>query len=86
MACSSICPVSAISMQEDKEGFLFPAVDKEKCINCGLCKSVCPILKSKFHDKPATCFAVMASDEIRMKSSSGGMFTVIAEHILAQGG
>ena len=86
MACSSICPVSAISMQEDKEGFLFPAVDKEKCTNCGLCKSVCPILKSKFHDKPATCFAVMASDEIRMKSSSGGMFTVIAEHILAQGG
>ena len=86
MACSSICPVGAISVQEDKEGFLFPAVDKEKCTNCGLCKSVCPILNSKFHEKPATCFAVMASDEIRMKSSSGGVFTVVAEHILAQGG
>ncbi len=86
MACSSICPVGAISVQEDEEGFLFPAVDKEKCTNCRLCKSVCPILNSKFHEKPATCFAVMASDEIRMKSSSGGVFTVIAEHILAQGG
>ena len=86
MGCYNICPVGAISMQEDEEGFLFPVVDKEICTNCGLCKDCCPILNTTFHDRPGTCYAVMASDEVRMKSSSGGVFTVIAEYILAQGG
>ena len=43
-ACYSKCPQSCIDMVEDKEGFLYPNVDSEKCIQCGLCEKVCPIL------------------------------------------
>ena len=35
-ACSEVCPYNAIIMKPDKEGFLYPSVDKLKCINCGL--------------------------------------------------
>lgn len=41
-ACYSICPVHAISMKEDEEGFLYPIIDEGKCINCKNCKRVCP--------------------------------------------
>lgn len=85
-ACKNICPVGAIQMQEDEEGFLFPVVDENKCTNCGLCKKSCPILNAEFHETPEFCYAVMADDEIRMKSSSGGIFTVISEYILEQDG
>lgn len=85
-ACSNICPVQAISMQEDEEGFLFPLVDETKCTNCGLCKNTCPIFKSQFHKTPELCYAVAANDNIRAKSSSGGIFTVVAEYIIKQNG
>lgn len=41
-ACYAICPVSAIEMKSDEEGFFYPLVDEKKCINCGMCKKVCP--------------------------------------------
>lgn len=40
-ACYAICPVQAISMLPDEEGFLYPVVDAEKCIRCYKCLSVC---------------------------------------------
>ena len=46
-ACMSICPVKAITMKEDEEGFLYPVVDTEKCVNCGLCEKTCPITNKK---------------------------------------
>ena len=42
-ACKAICPKEAISMVENSEGFLYPEIDKEKCISCGLCVKVCPL-------------------------------------------
>lgn len=42
-ACYSICPVSAISMKEDEEGFDYPIIDDNKCVKCYKCVSVCPI-------------------------------------------
>ena len=87
-ACFNICPVKAISMQENKEGFLYPVIDSEKCTNCGLCAKVCPVLnerKSKNLSKPK-CYAVMANDEVRAKSSSGGIFTLLADYVLDKGG
>ena len=86
-ACSSICPINAISMIEDEEGFLQPEIDKNKCTNCGLCEKTCPVLNSKYKNssKP-TCYAVMAEDEIRLGSSSGGVFPVLAYYFLEQGG
>ena len=45
-ACYNVCPVGAITMQEDDEGFLFPTIDANKCINCNLCKNTCPVLNT----------------------------------------
>lgn len=42
-ACMSICPVSAISMKDDKKGFLYPIIDHNLCIKCQQCSQVCPI-------------------------------------------
>lgn len=86
-ACFNKCPVDAISMKENDEGFLFPVVDESKCTNCGLCQKSCPILHPKSSNfLNPKCYAVMAPDFIRSKSSSGGMFTLVADYILEQGG
>ena len=42
-ACASICPKKAIKMVADDEGFLYPKIDLDKCIDCHLCEKVCPI-------------------------------------------
>lgn len=86
-ACYNRCPKSAITMEFDEEGFLYPKVDAEKCINCGLCQKACPSISATYtnSDNPKV-YASWAEDEIRKKSSSGGMFTLLAEFILQQGG
>lgn len=86
-ACQNICPVDAISMLPDSEGFIMPVIDNNKCINCGKCLAKCPATKIKYinSEKP-NLYAVRANDEIRAVSSSGGMFTVLAEEILSRGG
>lgn len=84
-ACVNICPKNIITMKYDKEGFIYPQVDGE-CINCGVCLNVCPALKKiKLHNTPKS-FAVWANDDIRSKSSSGGMFTLMAEYVLEHNG
>lgn len=88
-ACANVCPKGAISMTQNDEGFLSPVVDHEKCISCKLCKNICPPMNqtaNKENSQQPECYAVWAEDELRMKSSSGGMFTVLAEHILDKGG
>ena len=86
-ACYSKCPAKAITMVENQEGFLEPLVDKAKCTNCGLCSKICPVLNPVYrnNNSPA-CYAVMASDDIRQESSSGGVFPLLAYHFLEQGG
>lgn len=86
-ACAEACPQNCISMQEDKEGFLYPQVDESKCINCGLCKSVCIYNRIIDKNENATVYACYNSnDEIRLQSSSGGVFSVFAEKIIKDGG
>lgn len=86
-ACYNICPKNAISMKEGKDGFIFPKIDNELCINCGLCLKSCPVENPKYINKPEPeCYAMMASKDIRKVSSSGGAFTVLANWILDQGG
>ncbi len=86
-ACLNKCPQNAISMKENEEGFLYPEIDSEKCINCGLCKKVCPIntYENKNYDL-SDKYLVMASDEIRKTSSSGGVFRVLANYVLKNNG
>ena len=74
-------------MTYDKEGFLYPKVDALKCINCHLCEKVCPIINQESKRVPIGVYAVKNSNEtIRMQSSSGGVFTMLAENILNDGG
>ncbi len=84
-ACYSICPVKAISMKENEEGFLYPSVDYSKCIKCGKCISICPTINHKLsnNDESVDVYVAYNTDEkIRERSSSGGVFTLIAENIL----
>lgn len=86
-ACFNICPKNAIEMIQDEKGFYYPKVLKEKCVNCGLCNKVCPILARVEITNSPKAFAVYSKDEeIRKQSSSGGVFSLIAEKILEQNG
>lgn len=86
-ACSNICPENAITMKEDEEGFAYPNIDEKKCIKCNLCKKVCPVLnKKQITNNPNAYACINKNEQIRKESSSGGIFTLIAEEILKQGG
>lgn len=91
-ACGDVCPKGAITFATDHEGFLYPAVNQEKCIHCGLCDEVCPQihadrLKASVAGRTPKCFAaVTKSLPDRFDSTSGGMYTTLAEYILAQDG
>ena len=87
--CANICPVDAIEMKYDNAGYLKPIVEKARCINCGKCVNACPALHHRVNEtafeKPI-CYAAWAKDEIRLKSTSGGFFSVLAEYIIGKGG
>ncbi len=86
-ACANSCPRQCITMQADEEGFLYPSVDESACVNCGLCEKVCPILnKPSTHPVLDAYAAKHQNPEIKLKSSSGGIFSALAEVILKQGG
>ena len=87
-ACSSICPKGAIEMVEDNEGFLYPSINKEKCIECGLCKKACPILnKQKFKEFKQKAYLFQNKNEdVRATSTSGGFFSAIGEYVIKNGG
>lgn len=86
-ACVSICPKQCITMREDEEGFLYPVVDSSRCIDCNLCKKVCLELHSKERREPLNVYAAKHKNEqVRLASSSGGIFTLLAEKIIDEGG
>lgn len=85
-ACVLTCPMRAIDMAYDQEGFVYPRIDQEKCIHCGKCVSVCNHISVERYKK-ADFFAVQNMNEaIRLKSSSGGVFYALAEEVLLIGG
>lgn len=85
--CYNICPKGAIEMVQDEKGFYYPQIIKEKCINCGLCNKICPISnKIEIENSPKAFAAYNKDKRIREKSSSGGVFTLLAEKILEQNG
>lgn len=86
-ACANVCPADAITMGYGKGHFLVYQVDSDKCISCGKCEKACPALNPVFDNLAEPDFyAYCASDEIRAQSSSGGMFTSLAQHVIAEGG
>lgn len=86
-ACVQRCPKQCIAMCEDEEGFLYPEVDEAICIDCGLCENVCPVINQADARIPLQVYAAKNTDEkIRMHSSSGGVFSILAEQTIKQGG
>ena len=86
-ACASVCARHSITMQEDNEGFLYPVVDTSTCTDCGLCEKVCPVINQDEPRKPLKVYAAKNRDEeIRRQSSSGGIFTPLAEAVIRDGG
>ena len=87
--CFNACIENAIDMRLNEEGFLIPHVDPEKCVKCGICQKHCPIINTQLTRNFASpiLFAAWSKDEeIRIQSSSGGIFTEIAKVILKDGG
>ncbi|MEB3373144.1 4Fe-4S binding protein [Bacteroides sp. CR5/BHMF/2] len=86
-ACVQRCPKQCIGMYEDEEGFLYPQVDTALCIDCGICEKVCPVINQSVEKEPIAAFAMQHADkELRLKSSSGGIFSLIATDVIKQGG
>lgn len=91
-ACVDACAHQAISLKTDIEGFWYPVVDKEKCVDCELCDKVCPELhidelKKNDYPKPAhTMAAINKKMSVRWDSTSGGAFSALADAMYEQGG
>lgn len=87
-ACAQVCPKSCIQMTEDGEGFLYPVIDTAKCVDCDLCSKVCPILNvPQTGEALPEAWAAYAKDaSLRQVSSSGGIFSLLANHVLDLGG
>ena len=86
-ACEQACHLNCIDIKTDEEGFLYPEVDTQKCINCGLCEKICPILnKSDFHHPINAYGCRNRNDTVRERSSSGGIFYLLGEYVISQNG
>ena len=88
-ACREICPVGAINMEEDEEGFIYPKIEEEKCINCGKCQRECAFNRKNIEKTklPRAIMGVKIKDkEERKTSRSGGMFIAMANHIIETSG
>lgn len=86
-ACGDVCPTSCIKFKKDNEGFIYPEVDEKDCIHCGKCVKICPELNPYFNSIAKEVFAAYATSETdRQAGSSGGIFGLIARHIINNGG
>ncbi|MEL7588690.1 MAG: Coenzyme F420 hydrogenase/dehydrogenase, beta subunit C-terminal domain [Prolixibacteraceae bacterium] len=89
-ACEQKCPSKAIRMEPDAEGFIYPVIDEQSCVDCGICINVCP-LKENYRITnrlfEPVVYAVKHKDlETKRKSTSGGAFTALYSGFIAKGG
>lgn len=88
-ACSNVCTHSAISMKEDSEGFLFPEINEAKCVNCGLCEKICPVVGNKQENSNINqkAYLVTSNDRnIYYNSATVGLCTILARNVVEGGG
>jgi len=86
-ACVNVCPHGAIEYERDDYGFTYPKIDEERCVSCGLCVSACNSVQTAIKVLPIKAYAaVNKNGETLRASSSGGVFSALAEYVLASGG
>ena len=90
-ACFNVCPAKCIEMKKDEEGFVYPKVDYDKCIHCEMCVKVCPALGERKYEKtalkdPEVYASYTKDNEIRLDSTSGGIFTEVAKTFIKNNG
>lgn len=87
--CKSICPKSAIKITESIDGFILPEVNPELCIECGLCEKVCPMYHAgiAISSTAGEAYAAVNKNDAELsQSSSGGIFSLVADYVLDEGG
>ena len=84
-ACVCACPAQCIVMRRDREGFDYPVPNPDLCLNCGLCEKICPVLNPGEKGNAKAAYAARNEDAL-LRSSSGGVFPVIAEKFVTGGG
>lgn len=87
-ACVSCCPQNALSVIRKSAGFFYPQVKESRCCHCGLCKECCPVLSSPPRNRfpRPEVYAAAAPEGLRKTGASGGVFSVLAEAFLGDGG
>ena len=87
-ACVSACPVSAIRMTEDANGFISPRIDESRCIDCGKCSKICDFIKAHPEQSNSEkAFSLIIRDkDVLKKSTSGGAFSTFSNYIQNQSG
>ena len=89
MACVNSCPVNAITIVRDSEGFYYPEIKKEKCVDCGMCEKVCQYRNRQELDtiEPCGAFIVQNTDMLVLKkSTSGGFFYSLCKYVISRNG
>ena len=86
-ACLQSCPRQCITFHTDSEGFEYPQVAEDRCVDCGLCERVCPMLNAHEERMPQDVLGAVATDESLLReSSSGALFRLLATAVINQGG
>ena len=86
-SCAAVCPKGCIQMTADDEGFFYPQIDQDQCVDCKKCESACAVLHPPKVGDTAQIHAAQNMDSvIRQESSSGGVFTALAELFIRKGG
>ncbi len=87
--CVVACPKKCVEMVTDEEGFWYPRVKEGDCTDCGLCKKACSLINQNTlnQNMEIRAYAAINNDkDIRLVSSSGGIFSILAAYVLGQGG
>ena len=86
-ACVNSCSHGAVIMRKSDNGFFYPEIDNRLCVDCGLCKNTCPVNEKPVCGSPVRVYLCWNKhDYVRLRSSSGGLFSVIASWIISKGG
>jgi len=89
LACVDACPFDALQAGTDKFGLFRPQLTPENCPDCGLCVRVCPAITppAKPTTQPMACYSFQTDDAALLQAStSGGVFGLLAKHVLSDGG